>query len=465
MSITQVLFALTCVVSVGVGIGRGLASVDRPIWERFGLSVLPFLGCTVAWHWLVSLTFHSAASFRIDSSLAAAMGLSYGYWFAFPGKVGLLDGAISGPVFALAYSPAGLLNHSGFQILVSRGLSLFYYYGPAAWLLLRDGKGPRGWRRGWRRPRMGSLLLFFAFVLLTTNIRSLRSSPTEVQADAPALALAALAVVLMVRGGGGRNPWTCAISLLFAVLAVWAKQLAVPLLLLALPAYALATGGGNRRFRLLLPGFVGGLAMTLIVLAAFEAGHHGIDGGVASSATPLRGERWVDFLSPLIEFQEKHAPLLLLLAVGIVDRLAALADRMGSQEAPERFCLSDADWILFLLVGFAELPFSVLGYFGTGANESTMSFSLYFLSLGSLLMLKPLLGSGGENERAPAPWGWYVVIGLNLMLATLADEALGIALVERKGAGHESVVSERFQPLLPPCSPRLRVLNSESLRA
>lgn len=242
MPITQVVFLLTCLLSLGAGIWLGRRSADRPIWERLGIGVLPFLGCTVAWHWVVSLGFKAMATFWSKTSLAAAMGLSYGYGVAYPTAVGPIEDTFQGTVSRLAYWPAVWLGRSGFQILAVRGLSLFYFYGPAAWLFLRDEEaGPRKWGR----PSLGSLLLFIAFVLLTTNYRSIRFSPTEVHADAPALALAALAVVLMVRGGGGENPWTSSLSLILAVLAVWAKQLAAPLLLIVLPAYALATGRGN----------------------------------------------------------------------------------------------------------------------------------------------------------------------------------------------------------------------------
>ncbi|AGA27864.1 hypothetical protein [Singulisphaera acidiphila] len=440
----------------------GRASSGRPIWERLGIAVLPFLGCTVAWHWMVGLVFQAVASFWSKTSLAAAMGLAYGYKLSCPTNVGPIEDTFDGPLSALAYWPAVLLGHSGFQVLAVRGLSLFYYYGPAAWLLLRDGEGlgerEQKWR--WGGPRLGSLLLFIAFVLLTTNFRSLRSSPTEMHADAPALALAASAVVLMVRGGGGQNPWTCSLALILAVLAVWGQQLAVPLLLIGLPAYALATGARQSLLRLLLPGFVGGLAITLILLAAFDPQSVGAASGVA----PLRGKGWLDFLAPLIVFQEKHAPLLFLLAVGFVGRIGA-TDPAGSRDPSARFRRRDTDWIVFVVAGLAELVFSALGYFGPDVNENTMSFSLYFLSLGSLLMLKPLLDTGDETERRATPWGWYLVIGLNLMLAMIDDEALGIALVERKGAGPDAVVADRPKSLLPPCSPGLRVLNSPSTRA
>ena len=61
---------------------------------------------------------------------------------------------------------------------------------------------------------------------------------------------------------------------------------------------------------------------------------------------------------------------------------------------------------MFLIAGLAELPFSLMGYFGEGGNDNSMSFSLYFLTLGTLLMLKPLVGSGGvTNARQRTGFG------------------------------------------------------------
>ncbi len=89
----------------------------------------------------------------------------------------------------------------------------------------------------------------------------------------------------------------------------------------------------------------------------------------------------------------------------------------------------------------------------------TLSFSLYYLSLGSLLMIKPLLQSREENNRTSAlrspPWGWYLVLGLNLMLAGLADQALAIALVGSQRAGHATVATGRSESLSRPGTPGL----------
>lgn len=452
MSITRIVFILTCGVAVGVGVGLSRAARGRPIWERLGIAALPFLGCTVAWHWLVSLTFHAVATFWDKTSLAAAMGLAYGYSLNRPIHRGPVEDEFNGSLSALAYAPALLLGHSGLQLLGARTLSLIYYYGPAAWLLLRNGEDPRELKtRWWEGPRLGSLLLFIAFVLLTTNLRALRASPTEVHADAPALALAALAVVVMVRGGGGQNAWASSLALMLASVAVWALQLAVPLLLVALPGFALATGARKRLSRWLLPALVGGAAIALILLAAFDTSRL----GSGSIVAPFRGRSWLDLLNPLILFQEKHAPLLYLLAVGLVGRVGAASEALGSHatSASTRFRLQfrDAEWILFLILGLAELVFSALGYFEPVMSAHTLAFSLYYLSLGSLLMIKPFIMQIYKNEcvntLGPPPWGWYLVLGLNLMLAGLADQALAIALVESKGVGHATVPTVRSESL------------------
>ncbi|SIO57301.1 hypothetical protein SAMN05444166_5376 [Singulisphaera sp. GP187] len=440
---TQALFVLTNLVAIGWGGLLYRGSIGRPIWERLGVAALPFLGGTVVWHWVVSIAFQSMASFWNGMRLAPAIGLLHGYRLYYPATEGPINGWIYGPISAVAYLPAALLSNAGGQLLVARGLSLVYYHGPAAWLLLRSDEGRKGW------PGLGEVLLFLTFVLLATNSHGLRYSATEVHADAPTLALAALAVALMVRGGGGRNPRTCSLALILAVLAVWSKQLTIPLLLVVLPAYALATGALKNPFRSLLPGIVGGLAITLVLFYVFDPTSLLLNIVVVPGRHRFRAKTLVDFLYPLVVLQEKHAPLFFLFAVGGLARIA-LPSAGGERR--------DRGWILFLIAGLAELPFSIMGYFGEGGNENSMSFSFYFLTLGTLLMLKPLVGSGRETEPRPTYGVWYLVIGLSLMLATFEVETLGNALIHRKGAWQDSVVAERFIRAHPgevyfPCNP------------
>ncbi|WP_406701226.1 hypothetical protein V5E97_27115 [Singulisphaera sp. Ch08] len=425
----QAVFLLSNFAAVGWGGLLYRGSAGRPIWERLGIALTPFLVCTVVWHWVVSIAFHSMATFWNGARLAPAMGLLHGYRLYYPATEGPINGWIYGPVSSVAYLPAVLLGDAGVKILVARGLSLVYYYAPAAWLLLRGGEGRKG------RPGVGEFLLFLMFVLLTTNSRALRYSATEVHADAPTLALAALAVVLMVRGGGGRNPWTCSLSLILAVLAVWSKQLTIPLLLVVLPAYALATGGLKNPFRSLLPGIVVGLVITLILFFVLDPSSLLLNIVEVPGRHRFRAKNLVDFLYPLVVLQQRHAPLLFLLAVAGQARLAWAAEGLGYR---------DRGWIVFLIAGLAELPFSLMGYFGEGGNENSMSFSLYFLALGTLLMLKPLVGSGTENESRSTHWVWYLVIGVSFVLAMFEVEAMAVALVERKGTWQDSAVAERF---------------------
>nr|WP_020465963.1 hypothetical protein [Singulisphaera acidiphila] len=435
MSMTQAGFVLTNLAAIGWGGLLYRGSSGRPIWERLGIAVLPFLGCTVAWHWVVSIAFQSMASFWNGARLAPAIGLLHGYRLYYPATEGPINGWIYGPISSVAYLPAALLGNAGVKVLVGRGLSLFYYYAPAAWLLLRGGEGRKG------RPGVGEFLLFLTFVLLTTNSHALRYSATEVHADAPTLALAALAIATMVRGGGGQNPWTCSLALILAVLAVWSKQLTVPILIVVLPAYALATGALKSPVRSLLPGIVGGLAITVTLFLVLDPSSLLLNIVEVPGRHRFRAKDLVDFLYPLIVLQQKHAPLLFLLAVGGQARIALAADEAGTDASAGR---RDRGWIVFLIAGLAELPFSLMGYFGEGGNDNSMSFSLYFLTLGTLLMLKPLVGSGWLNERASTNWVWYLVIGLNLMLATFEVEAQGDALINRKGPWQDSLAAERF---------------------
>lgn len=425
-------FVLTNLAALGWGGLLYRDSAGRPIWERLGLAVLPYLGVTVVWHGVASIGFQTMAGFWNGARLAPAIGLMYGYRLYYPATAGPINGWIYGPISSVAYVPAAWWGNAGVMISVARGLSLFYYYAPAAWLLLGGaGVGDEG-RKG--RPGLGEFLLFLTFVLVTSHSRALRYSATEVHADAPTLALAALAVAVMVRGGGGRNPWTCSLALILGVLAVWSKQLTLPILVLVLPAYAVATGAFRNPVRSLLPGIVGGLAITLTLFFALDPTSLLLNIVEVPGRHQFRAHALVDFLFPLIVLQQKHASLLFLLAVGGLGRIVLASE---DAEAERR----DRPWIVFLIAGLAELPFSVMGYFGEGGNDNSMSFSLYFVALGTFLMLKPLVS---RDARESTHWVWYLVIGLSLMLATLGLEDQGRALIQQKGAWRDSLAAERF---------------------
>jgi len=479
---TRAIFILTNLVSIGLGIWWFRASVGRPIRERLALAALPFLGCTVAWHALVSVAFTSMAGFWNGARLAPAMGLTHGYRLYSPVDKGVVNGWIYGPVAALAYLAAVLVGNSGVQILAARVLSLIYYYGPAAWLIFgadrlgrtqaqnrsqdNEGQGEMapGQQASGRGRQLGLVLLFLCFVVLTSNSTALRYSSTEVHADSPALALAALSVIVLVRGGGGQNPWTCTIALILGVLAVWAKQLTIPILALVLPGYAIATGALKNPLRSVMPGLVIGLVLSLVMLAAFEPSNLILNVVQIPSHHPLRAKVWIDFLYPLLLIQQKHAPLWILLAVGVLARIvAAESSRVsspseleaGSEAVNPRAGVWRGEWPLFLLAGLLQLPVSILGYYGVGGNDNSLSFSLYFVTLGTLLMLKPFFQAepdGGQaqqgvllSEGETGHWVWYLVIGLNLSLATTEQENLGLVLAQGHGnAWQDSIVAERY---------------------
>ncbi len=290
------------------------------------------------------------------------MGLAYGYSLTRPIHQGPVEDAFNGSLSALAYA---LLS-----CWVIRGCSS---WGPCAQpdLLLRAGglAPPSKWggllgsrRRGGGRTSAGIPLVVHRLRAFDDEPPPLRASPTEVHADSPALALAALAVVVMVRGGGGQNAWTSSLALILAFVAVWALQLAVPLLLVALSGFALATGA-RALCRWLLPAAVGGAAIALILLAAFDTSRL----GSGSIVAPFRGRGWLDLLTPIILFQEKHAPCSICWPwdswAGSEQPPRRLGSRATSDSTRFRLQFRDAEWVVLLILGLAELAFSAAGLF------------------------------------------------------------------------------------------------------
>jgi len=423
-------------VSIGVGVAIFRGWRGGSVLDRLGVASLPFTVSVVLWRWIADVGFRGVVPYWSGARLAAAMTVQRGNSLYSPATSGPVLGWIYPPISALAYLPATFLPDPALAIVAGRCLSLFYYYAPAALVLSSVGSDRRG------RPKFGRLLLFLTFALISGESRPLVYSSTEVHADAPALGLAALAVYMVTRSRGGRDPWACAGSLLLAMLSVWAKQLTIPIFLIVLPAWILATGGPRRFGLFVLAAAVGAIGISLLMLVAFEHASMGFNIWTVPSHHPWRIGWSSEVTSTLVRLQREHLGLLILLAVGSLGRVALLP----GGTAPGPSLRSDA-WPLFLAAALAELPLSVMGYFKVGGAENSLSFCLYFLALGGILLYEPLMVAPPSAEgdgRERASWSWLLVIGLNLTLSLVNHQMLGLALNTNDPAWREGRAAEQY---------------------
>lgn len=411
------------VLSAAVGIGALLAARgrrDRPALERLVVPALPLLVAMLVWHWIVAIGVLPYGGPWSAIRLVPSMSLRYGYRLYEPPGVGPVLGWIYPPIAPLAYMPATLFSEPGAAVIAGRCLTWIFYYAPPAWLILSSGAGR------WMR-----LLLLISFALITSQSQGLSYCSTEIHADAPALGLAALALGVMGRSGAGAGShWGSKIgAAVLAALAVWSKQLTVAAFA-ALPVWVLIREGIRPTLRFIPVWLGGGLAVSLVILFFFPP-----DGLFYNIFTIPSRHPWTVFspiplISVLVRMQIEHVALMVMIVAGLMIRLARRIDTIDRTDTAEAVESSRA-WPLFLLTGLLAAPLAVLGVIKVGGYDNNLSFSLYFLAVGAMLLL-----ADAAARRRPetdsldreAPVLPLVVLGVNLFLAVLGAERIGVEL-------------------------------------
>ena len=152
--------------------------------------------------WIANVGFQGVVPYWSGPRLAPAMAGAHAAAPLQSGQSGPVLGWIYPPVSALAYLPAAFVPDPDLAVVAARCLSLFYYYAACGVAVLRRPGWPG---RAQARPAPAVPHLRLA----SGESRPLVYSSTEVHADAPALGLAALAVLLVTRSRGRRTLGVC----------------------------------------------------------------------------------------------------------------------------------------------------------------------------------------------------------------------------------------------------------------
>ena len=269
-------------------------------------------------------------------------------------------------------------------------------------------------------------LLFAGFALLSSQSRPLRYCSTEIHADAPALGLAALAAGLMARSRPEDRPWRQAAALLLATLSVWTKQLTAPVLLIVLPFWAYLTGGLKGLLRVVAMAIAGGLGISIVLLAAFDASRTIFNIVTIPLLHPRRMEAITWAVWNLLELEQRQILLLLVLAAGVLGLLTR-----KSHERRSGGGLISEPWALFLLVAVAEFPLSLMAYLKVGGDDNNLGFMLYFLTLAGFLMHARLKApSRAADEVDPASPSFRGILVLTFVLTLLGAEQIALAFAK-----------------------------------
>jgi hypothetical protein len=393
--------AFFAVLLMGAGLaGAGLfrRTARWELADRSALAILPAAAACFAgllFHKIHASVFFNLNWVRLQKTFIAASGspLYYG-----PGDGPALL-TLYPPVSILAYLPATWFPSPFSAVRAAETLNILFFFLPV--LGMHIARRPRA-----PRSLIYAILAFFSFAFLPFLTASLRSAAFHIHADAPTLGLAAAACAILVCARNRKSLLATFFSALFAVLAVWSKQVAAPILL-ALPTYVLWTVGVKPFIR-----YLACLALSGAAVSALFIGRYGFNELYFQIITipASHGVFGKEGLPPLL-----YAFLKLLTESALIGLVAlAAAWARASQKEPARPAgrLRDEPWALLLLVALFMIPTSLLGRVKIGGSANTLSYTTYFLAAAATLAFL-----GAAREASAKKYLAAVTTALLLVLA------------------------------------------------
>ena len=331
-------------------------------------------------------------------------------------SVGPLISDMYGPMLALAYLPAAIANSPTFALIIGKLISLILFFTPVIWLYIGEN-----WQN--KKKLSLSVLALIAFFLFTTDIRTLYYDAFRICADCPALGFSALSCIVIYKEKNKNEIPLIKLlaSSVLAILAVWSKQIAVPILV-SLPLYIYLVCDIKIFIRYLACLLVSGIVISSILIVAFNPQALWFNMITIPSHHP-----WAtDDLSISVLLSDKIELFLSALKqlVGYSLLQAVIVGFWVLFTIPNDFAnlktwLEENPWLLFVIVGLFFLPTSLLGKVKSGGDANGM-YVVYFLTLAAnLVLLKQASSSSIESgqetlQRIGKNWLLALVIILTI---------------------------------------------------
>jgi hypothetical protein len=327
--------------------------------------------------------------------LAPTFALTHDYPLYSSADSGSVLNTIYGPVTALAYLPATLTSSPTAAVILASLLSPLLFFLPIFWLHVGDN-----WRN--LQQTIVAFSAFIGFCFLALGSIPLSESAFLVHADAPALGLGASAcAVLYYRKHKDRIP-ALFLSATFAVLAVWTKQVALPIPF-ALLTYVLLADGRRCFQRYALCFCVSGTLISAILIVAFNPqplffniltlpSHH--PWWFIDSMQDIPRDNKIQAIKALflvfIELTRRSFIPLIIIVFSVICQYLFLSRKKHIREARfkvPRTWINSNRWSLFMIVGAFSVPTSMLGRVKVGGIDNTLSYTIYFLLAAATLSL------------------------------------------------------------------------------
>ena len=269
-------------------------------------------------------------------------------------------------------------------VLFASFLSALFFFAPILWLHLGRADEANA------RQSLFRWFTFLCFCLYVFSFRALSYSAMTIHADAPALGLSATACALLYFK---RQPATkhLFLSAVLAVLAVWTKQVAFPLLI-ALPLYLWITAGFKCAVRYVAYLLITGLSFSALFVALFGYEHLVFNMFTIPGEYPWRVDDKIDKIdrfsrSSRTLIEQCFLPSMLIVS-GLFYRFFNGANK--AERAADWF--RNNPWTMLVLVGLLMMPFSAMGASKKGGDVNSFTFSVYFILAAATLSVTEFYG-------------------------------------------------------------------------
>lgn len=336
--------------------------------ERAALLVIPVALASFSLIFLGGLVGILVDDWPADR-LAATFAIVKGYRLFYGPHDGPILNFLYGPIAALVYLPATLASTPTPAILIGGFINAALFFVPIPWLVSRlDGRGPHPWL--WMTAAATACAI--AFVSSTFAVFA-------IHADAPAQCFALLACIPLVHRRPEDTARDFSLSGLFLALAVWSKQIVVPLAV-ALPLFLWLSEGWPACKAYLTRAIPIGLIVSLALVLAFDPEKMIFNMLVIPSHHPWDPPGLEGFIAGTREMVDAAHLYLLALAV------LPFADRESWSHGPGawRRWLRRHPWTLFVLAAVLLTPTCVVSRIKLGGLANSF-YSNYLLIAGVIV--------------------------------------------------------------------------------
>ena len=302
-------------------------------------------------------------------------------------SVGPLISDMYGPMLALAYLPATIANSPTWALVLGKLMSLIFFFTPVIWLYVSET---------WQKKKLSlSILALISFFFFTTNARALFYDAFRICADCPALGFSALACIIIYKEQNKNEIplYKLLLSAIFAVFAVWTKQIAVPILI-SLPLYIVLAYDTKTFKRYLACLVTSGVVISGILIVAFNPQGLFFNMITIPSHQPWEGGN--NKLFVILSAAEELVGYCLLQGVIVcVGIFLTVPDKLAKLKT----WIQDNPWLLFVIVSLFFIPTSLLGRVKVGGDANGM-YTVYFLTLtANLILLKQASNFSTESGQ------------------------------------------------------------------